>query len=194
MATSTRGRTVEGNARLTALMGIVLFTLLALLGLTILSIHALLSVHVFIGLMLVPPVLLKMASVGYRFMRYYTGDPDYRLAGPPAPLQRLIAPFVVLLTVVVFATGIELWIFGLRFGSIWLTAHQYSFVAWFGFTGLHVLSYLERAPRLALRDFSRSYAASGRVTRRSLVGASILLGLVLAASSLLYASPFPFLR
>ena len=53
-----RGGT-EGNARLTALTAIVLFVLLAVEGVSILAIRPLLSLHVFVGLLLIPPVALK---------------------------------------------------------------------------------------------------------------------------------------
>ena len=35
----------------------------------------LLWVHLFVGMVLIGPVLLKMASTGYRFARYYTANP-----------------------------------------------------------------------------------------------------------------------
>jgi len=55
-----------GNEELTVAAGILLIVLLAALGVTIVRIGQLLSVHMFIGLLLVPPVGLKMASTGYR--------------------------------------------------------------------------------------------------------------------------------
>jgi len=63
---------VEGNARLTGLNG-VLLVLLAVEGATILRIRQLISVHVYVGVLLVGPVLLKCASTVYRFIRYYAG-------------------------------------------------------------------------------------------------------------------------
>ncbi len=71
-----RGRSggVEGNDRLTAASGGLLFLLLAAEGVTILFIRPLLSAHVFIGMLLIPPVALKLGSTGWRFLRYYTGD------------------------------------------------------------------------------------------------------------------------
>jgi hypothetical protein len=111
---------VKSNERLTALTGGLLFVLLALMGVTILSVRRLLPEHLLLGFLLIPPIALKMASTGYRFVRYYTGDQRYRRAGPPQPLMRLVAPIVVISTVAIFATGIELWLFGLRFGSIWV--------------------------------------------------------------------------
>lgn len=67
----------EGNERLTAMTGAVLLVLLAAEGATILRIHQLLTVHFFIGMLLIGPVLLKMGSTGYRFVRYYTGSAEY---------------------------------------------------------------------------------------------------------------------
>jgi hypothetical protein len=49
-------------------------------------------------------VLLKLASTGYRFARYYTANPAYRRKGPPATPMRLLAPLVVISTVVVFGS------------------------------------------------------------------------------------------
>jgi hypothetical protein len=95
-----RGSTVDrllgggttGNEQLTGATSVVLLLLLAALGVTILMIRPLLGPHMFLGLLLVPPVLLKMASTGYRFARYYTHDPLYREKGPPAAIPRLLAP------------------------------------------------------------------------------------------------------
>jgi hypothetical protein len=60
----------EGNARLTALTGVVLLVLLAIEGFTLLSLRAMLSWHIFVGVLVVPVVALKVASTGYRFFRY----------------------------------------------------------------------------------------------------------------------------
>ena len=58
-----RGGT-EGNARLIGWTGLVLLVLLAIEGVTILDIRPLLSVHVFVGLLLIPPVALKLGATG----------------------------------------------------------------------------------------------------------------------------------
>jgi hypothetical protein len=54
--------------------------------------RGLLSAHMFIGLVLIPPVVLKLCSTGYRMVSYYAGSRAYRLAGPPWTPLRLIAP------------------------------------------------------------------------------------------------------
>jgi hypothetical protein len=56
---------VAANARLTASNAVVLLALLAAEGVTILRVRALLTPHVFIGIVLIPPVLLKVASTGW---------------------------------------------------------------------------------------------------------------------------------
>jgi hypothetical protein len=189
-AVPARDPGVEANARLTATTGVILLLLLAAEGVTILSIRSLLPEHFFIGFLLIPPVLLKIGSTGYRFARYYTGDQRYRRAGPPALPLRLLGPVMVLSTIALFASGVEVWWFGFRFGTYWLTLHKLSFVIWFGATSLHVLGHLERTPRLVWKDLFGADRASGRITRGSLVMAALLLGLVLAVATAGFSTPF----
>jgi hypothetical protein len=184
---------VTANERLTTLTGGLLLVLLALMGITVLSVRRLLPEHFLLGFLLIPAVALKLASTGYRFWRYYTGDSQYRRAGPPELLLRLIAPIVVISTVAVFATGIELWLFGLRFGSIWVEAHKLSFGVWLPATAIHVLGHVSRTGQGALEELS-AFRSRTTITRRSLVVGSLIAGVVLAAASLTYATPFIFFR
>ena len=78
--------------------GAVLLILLAVEGFTILRVGRLLTLHFFLGMLLLGPVALKAGSVIYRFARYYTGSEPYRRKGPPAPLLRLLGPVIILLT------------------------------------------------------------------------------------------------
>ena len=96
----------DGNEQLTAATGVILLILLAVLGVTILRIGQLISVHLFLGLVLIGPVGLKMGSTGYRFARYYAHTPAYRRKGPPETWLRMVASAVVLSTVVVFVSGV----------------------------------------------------------------------------------------
>jgi hypothetical protein len=184
------GRRVEANRRLTALTGAVLLVLLGAETLTVPDVRQHLPQHLFLGLLLVPPVALKLASAGYRFARYYLGDPAYRRAGPPPPAMRLAAPLVVLATLAVLVTGLELWLFGLRFGARWITAHELSAYAWFVAMAIHVFGYLERAGQEVAADVRPGPDVAGRVTRRSLLGASLFLGLVLGLVTVLWPGPF----
>ncbi len=77
-----------GNEELTAMTAIVLLALLGALGITILRVGQLLNPHMFIGMMLLGPVLLKMISTGWRFIRYYTGSAPYVSKGPPPFIMR----------------------------------------------------------------------------------------------------------
>ena len=81
-----------GNERLTASTATLLLALLAVEGVTILSIRQLLPVHIVVGMLLIPPVALKLASTGYRFVRYYGGNHAYVAKGPPQLIMRLLAP------------------------------------------------------------------------------------------------------
>jgi hypothetical protein len=167
-----------------------LLGLLAAEGVTILAIRPLLSVHVFIGLMLIPPVLLKLASTGYRFFRYYTHAVEYVRHGPPILLMRmLVAPVLVAATGVVFATGIALIVQGPH-GGIVLGLHKASFVVWLGAFGLHVLVYILRVPALVGADWGRSTARPGAALRYGAVALALVLGVTLAVAVLPAADPW----
>jgi hypothetical protein len=157
---AARGRTggPAGNVRLTSWTGLLLLVLLAVEGFTLLSLGSLLSVHLWVGALLVPPVLLKSATTGWRIVRYYTGDPDYVRAGPPPLLLRLLGPLVVLLTLSVLGTGLALVLLGQdSFRSYaglplsMLTLHKASFVLWFAVMALHVLARTVPALRVLSR-------------------------------------------
>ena len=77
------GGGTDGNERLTAATGVLLIVLLAVIGVTILRIGTAVWVHLFVGMLLIPTVLLKLASTGYRFARYYTATPLPRARGRP---------------------------------------------------------------------------------------------------------------
>jgi hypothetical protein len=51
---------------------------------TMVAIHSLIDEHLFIGMLLIGPLALKLASVGYRFARFRAGSPGYRERGAPA--------------------------------------------------------------------------------------------------------------
>jgi len=155
--------------------GAVLLVLLAAEGVTLLRIHALLTVHFFIGMLLVGPVLLKMCSTSYRFARYYTGAAPYVRKGPPAIVLRLLGPVVLLTSVGVIGTGVALALVGPG-QSLWLLAHKAFFILWFGAMTVHVIWYAPRLPRLL--------GAAPAATRKIVTGAGqrwLLLAAALAA-------------
>ena len=167
---------------------------------TILRIGRLLTLHFFLGMLLLGPVTLKAVSVLYRFTRYYAGSAPYRRKGPPAPLLRAIGPVIMLLTACVFGSGIMLAVTGPGNGP-WLSLHRISFIAWAFFITIHVLAYAWRLPRLlaaeargvTLADGETGGRAdagqharraaevlAGRGARLALLSASLLAGLVIA--------------
>lgn len=172
----------EANARLTASIAVVLLVLLAAEGVTILRIRALLTPHVFIGMLIVPPVLLKMGSTIWRFARYYLGDPAYRHRGPPLPIFRLIGPVVVVLTLAVFATGIALLLGPRSWRSEMLLLHKDSFIVWFAVMTVHVLGHVTDTTRFAPRDWLRHSRrqVNGAGARQWALAASLALGLIWA--------------
>jgi hypothetical protein len=181
-----RDPTVEANARVTGTTGLVLIVLLFLEGLTIPFIGRLVTWHILIGLVLIPPLLVKMASVSWRFSRYYLHDPRYRRAGPPHPLLRVLGPLVMLTTIGLFASGIALWLEGPGASGL-LRIHQVVFVLWFIVVAVHVLSHVLRASKLAAADSADAHGGrrvdparrSAARRRRRLVAASLLVGLLL---------------
>lgn len=179
----TTGR-AEGNERLTAMTGALLLVLFAAEGITVLSVRQLLTLHFFIGMLLIGPVLLKTGSTGYRFARYYTGAAGYRRRGPPAPLLRLLGPLVILTSFAVIGTGVILGFSAPPGAGLWLTLHKATFVLWFGVMTIHVLAYAWRLPRLlggtAGMRARAGHVLAGRATRWLLLTASVLTGLLLA--------------
>jgi hypothetical protein len=172
---------VEANARLTSGTAVVLLVLLAAEGVTILRIRGLISVHVFIGMLLVPPVLVKTCSTVYRFARYYLGADEFREKGPPPVLLRMLGPFVVLLTFAVLASGIALVFVGAALRSQMLFLHKASFLLWLAAMTVHVLGHLLDTARVAPRDWvhrtRRSVTGAG--LRQWTIAASLVVGLLL---------------
>ena len=136
---------VEGNTRLTSATGMVLLVLLAVEGVTILSVRQMITLHIFVGVLLLGPVLLKTASTMYRFTRYYTGAASYRRKGPPHPLLRVLGPLVILSSLALLGTGIALIIVGTNGSGALLTAHQTCFWIWVALMTVHVLGHLWEA-------------------------------------------------
>jgi hypothetical protein len=174
---------VARNERLTGTTAVALLVLLAVEGVTILFIRPLLSWHIFVGMLLIPPVALKLATTTYRMARYYRGSLLYVQRGPPPFLLRALAPLVVVATVAVFGTGVGLLTLGPSRGhGLLLDLHRVSFFVWLGATGLHVLAHLRSLPGLVL--------ARGLTRRIALVAVTVLAGAALAAATYSHARPW----
>jgi len=181
----------EGNARLTGMTASLLIVLLAIEGVTILFLRPLLSVHIFVGMLLIPPVLLKLGTTGWRFARYYLGAAAYRAKGPPALLMRMLGPLVIVATAALFSTGVALIVLGPHEGrGIVLGLHKASFIVWLVVTGLHVLVYAPRLPRLLSGDFRPRERIGGARLRGGALAAALVAGATLAAATFPLAGPW----
>jgi hypothetical protein len=171
---------VEGNARITGAMGAVIFVLLFVEGITVLRVGDMITTHAFVGMLLVAFVAVKIASTGYRFVRYYRGDAAYTSKGPPHVLLRVLGPIVVITTVGLLATGIGAILDGNR--AFWLgRAHKAFFILWFGAMTVHVLGHALETPALVVADLQRGARARvpGASPRLLLLFATAVLALVL---------------
>jgi len=167
-----------GNQQLTAVVASLLLLLLAIEGATLLRLGSLLTVHAFVGMLLIPIVGLKLASTGWRMVRYYLGGEEYVRRGPPhVVLRMLVAPLIVLSTLVLFGTGVALLALGQTSGTV-VGLHKASFVVWLGATGVHVLAHVLKLPGL-LRT-----RAPGIALRLSVVAVTVVAGASLATATL----------
>jgi hypothetical protein len=176
------GGGTEGNTRLTAANAVVLLVLLAAEGATIPIVRQHLAWHVFIGLMLIPPIALKLGSTGWRFARYYLRDAEYLRRGPPAAVLRLlVAPLTVASTLALFGTGVLLVLLHPQRGIV-LGLHKASFVVWFGAMTVHVLAHVLKLPALVRADV-RSPLPGARLRQYAIAG-GIVVGLILGIAGL----------
>lgn len=136
-----------GNARLTAWTGAILFLLFVAELVTLLDVRGWISWHVALGVLLVPPALLKTASTGWRFLRYYTRGRPYVEAGPPIMPLRILGPVVVVTTLGLLGSGLVLIALGEQrsrdtviAGFDWVSIHQGFFILCGIALGLHFLA------------------------------------------------------
>jgi hypothetical protein len=167
-----------GNEQLTAVAGILLIVFLAVEGATLLDLGALLTVHAFVGMFLLPILALKIGSTGWRMASYYLGREEYVRRGPPAfPLRVIVAPVVIASTLALFGTGIYL----LAVNEVQGTAvglHKASFVVWLVATSVHVLARLVRmAEALRARH-------SGLALRLGLAAVTLVAATAVATATL----------
>ncbi|HEX3616590.1 MAG TPA: hypothetical protein VHU61_08635 [Solirubrobacteraceae bacterium] len=179
------GGGTSGNQQLTATVGLILLVLFLVLMATIIWIgsNTMLWLHLFLGVALVGPVVLKLASTGYRFTRYYSSNAAYRRKGPPHLVMRVLGPFVILTTLGVFVTGLLLLIAGPGTGGLVPELHKIIFYVWIGVVGLHVLWHLPELPagiRAVRSAEQRTRDLPGSRGRSVALLAALAGGLVLA--------------
>ncbi|MEY2581624.1 MAG: hypothetical protein QOE09_1473 [Ilumatobacteraceae bacterium] len=175
-----------GNSRLTASVGAVLLIALLVEAVTLFDVNSMFALHAFVGMMLIPVAVLKTSSTGYRFIKYYRGDPAYRQKGPPHVILRIVGPLVVVSTICLLGTGAALLAVGPANADTLVTVHQASFIVWVSVTTIHVVGHIAETFRLTIHDMRTR--STGRVAgvgrRRSLILVSLIVGLALGTASL----------
>lgn len=117
------------------------------------------QVHFAVGFAIIPLLLVKLGSTGWRAANYYLRREPYRSDGPPQLLPRLLAPLLAVSAVFATVTGVVLWVIGQRRGA-WATLHTDSVIILAVFLAVHTLTYTERAVRA-----SSGSIAAAEVTR-----------------------------
>jgi hypothetical protein len=175
-----------GNERLTAAVGLlVLAPVLVEVATVLLGVHTFMSAHVFVGLALIPAVLFKLASTGWRFVRYYARSRPYVALGPPRMAMRLLAPLFVAATALLLGSGVAM---GLLHGNglqVARNLHGPASVAWLALLGLHVLVYFRRALTRTAEEAlpARRKPLRGATARVCSLAAVVICGLALGAAA-----------
>jgi hypothetical protein len=193
-----------GNALLTAWTALVLLALSVGELLTLFDVRGLISWHVALGALLVPPATMKTVSTSWRMASYYLGRAPYRKAGTPPLVMRVLGPLVVVSTLGLLGTGVLLVLLGeevarqssvtlLGFRVDWVTIHQAFFAVWAGATGLHLLGRIVPALRMTgVAGHGARQAVPGRWARSlwfvAMVAAAAALAVVLVRADGSWAS------
>jgi hypothetical protein len=180
---------VFGNRALTAWTGLLLLP-----GLTVVALSGLVfgnywQLHYVAGLSLVPLLVVKLGSTTYRAFSYYMRRAIYRAAGAPEWMGRLLAPALILSTIVAMASGIWMWAQQSE-AQPWAKLHVLSVLAMGACVGLHMLLRTPISLQTVARDGVEGLARNGSRIRIALVGIALAIGIIggIAGGA---RSPFP---
>jgi hypothetical protein len=185
---------VVGNERMTALAGAVLLVLILVELVSALILHTLLSIHVFVGVLLAGPLIVKLGSTGWRFLHYYTGSPAFVRRGPPHLALRVMAPLLIATTLVVIGSGIGLMLTGPSSAGLLLPMHGFSVLVWLPLIALHIFAHTRRVPGLVADDWRKPVdksSVSGHWQRLGVNLGALLVGTV--AAILLFPAAAPWI-
>jgi hypothetical protein len=168
---------IERNKRITAIAGTVLFVLIIAELVITANLDGLRSEHIFVGVLLAGPLVVKICSTGYRFFRYYTKSPEFVRSGPPNILLRVLAPFLVVMTILVFISGFGLAFGGHAYEGLFHKVHTVSVTLWLPLLGVHIYAYIRKAFGLIKYDWTSQskYRVPGREGRLGINVAAIIL-------------------
>jgi len=170
---------VIGNERLTALVSLVLLVLIIVELVTSAFLRIWLPAHTVVGVLLGFPLLVKMGSTGWRFLRYYTRAPAYVRRGPPSLVLRVLGPVLLVTTLVMVGSGIGLVVTGPM--HPFLLTHVFSALVWLPLIAVHSLAHLQQVPRSIVSDWSTRQGSRfpvGRGLRLGVTLGALLLGVI----------------
>jgi hypothetical protein len=146
-----------------------------------LGVRSVITLHVAVGLALLGPVLLKLASVTYRMASYYRGASGYAQRGKPAVGLRLLGGALALSFLSMLASGLALIVGPSGAHSAARSIHAVSaYVVVLLLIG-HLAVHMRPAARLASADIRpRTPKVQGARSRWLALLASLTLGGVLA--------------
>lgn len=181
---------VIGNERLTALVSFVLLVLILMELVTSAVLRSWLPPHTFVGVALAGPLLVKMGSTGWRFLRYYTRAPAYVCRGPPPVVLRVLGSVLLVTTLVMMGSGIGLVVIGPI--QPFLLVHVFSALVWLPLLAVHSRAHWWQVPRHLAddgRDGRGSRSRRGRWLRLGVNLVALLLGGI--AAVLLFPAATP---
>jgi hypothetical protein len=170
---------VIGNERLTALVSLVLLVLIIAELITSAFLRIWLPAHTVVGVLLAGPLLVKMGSTGWRFLRYYTRAPAYVRRGPPPLVLRVLSPVLLVTTLVMIGSGIGLVVTGPL--QPFLLTHVFSALVWLPLIAAHSLAHLQQVPRSIASDWSTRQGSrfhAGRGLRLGINLGALLFGVI----------------
>ncbi len=173
---------VVGNERLTALVSLVLLVLIIVELVTSAFLRIWLPAHTVVGVLLVGPLLVKMGSTGWRFLRYYTRVPAYVRRGPPPLVLRVLGPVLLVTTLVMVGTGMGLIVVGPI--QPFLLLHGFSALLWLPLMAVHSLAHLQQVPWRLADDWTNRRGSRFHVGRGLRLGvnlSALLFGVIAAA-------------
>lgn len=183
---------VLGNERMTAYAGGILLVLLLVEVISAVNLHALLSVHVLIGVVLAGPLVVKIGSTGFRFLHYYSGSPAFVRKGPPHMGLRILSPILLVTTLVVIGSGIGLIMTKPGQNGLFFRTHAISVLVWVPMIAIHLIAHIGKVPNLVAGDWRKKTTeqSSGRRIRLWTNLGGLILGMIAAVLMLPVAAPW----
>jgi hypothetical protein len=167
-------------ARSSALLGmLILFFSIAEI-VTVAFLPEALILHIAIGSILGVLIIVKLILNAYRYLGYLKHDHDFRQAGTPRLIMRILSLPLVVTTIVVLGTGMAMVLTGpTAFATSFLaTAHALFAIIWLGLLGYHTFGYWHRSARSTTRELDRIRSKDTQALARLILAATTVIGAV----------------